>query len=139
MNSPRFGRDHAWCKGKRACPGKRLQDGPSRGVYVHFRCLARRAAVARAPGVRSSRMANRTTFIVQAFERKRGRLVPGARDVAPTANGALKRAEALANRAVGTAAISVSADDETGEVSAAEVLGQFGEVPEDFADTLRGG
>lgn len=81
-------------------------------------------------------MANKTTFIVQAFVLKRGRLVPGAKDVAPTQNGALKRAETLANRMPGTAAISVVADDETGEVSAISILGTFGQVPDDFADSL---
>lgn len=82
-------------------------------------------------------MANKTTFIVQAFERKRGRLVPGSKEVAPTVNGAKKRAEALANRVPGAAAISVTADDETGELASAEILATFGEVPDDFADSLR--
>lgn len=81
-------------------------------------------------------MANKTTFIVQAFVMKRGRLVPGTKDVAPTQNGALKRAEGLASRMPGTAAICVVADDETGEVSAISILGTFGQVPDDFADSL---
>lgn len=81
-------------------------------------------------------MANKTTFIVQAFVIKRGRLVPGAKEIAPTQNGALKRAEAQAARVPGTAAISVLADDETGEVSAVSILGTFGQVPDDFADSL---
>ena len=86
----------------------------------------------------SGAMATKTTYIVQAFGRKRGQLVPGAKDVAPTANGALKRAEALSGRAPGTAALAVEADDETGEVSKVDILGTFGEVPDDFADSLRG-
>lgn len=83
-------------------------------------------------------MANKTTFIVQAFERKRGRLVPGAKDVAPTENGAIKRAEALVTRMPGSAAISVVADDETGEVASIAIIQTFGEVPDDFADSIRG-
>lgn len=84
-------------------------------------------------------MAIKTTYIVQGFERKRGRLVPGQKDVAPTENGAMKRAEALAGRLPGAAAISVTADDETGEVAAAKILSSFGEIPDDFAETLLGG
>jgi hypothetical protein len=32
-----------------------------------------------------------------------------------------------------------NAADETGELEGATLLGQFGEVPEDFAESLRGG
>jgi hypothetical protein len=45
----------------------------------------------------------------------------------------------MAGRMPGTAAIKVVADDETGELEAATILGQFGEVPEDFAESLQGG
>jgi hypothetical protein len=81
----------------------------------------------------------KTTFIVQTFEIKRKRLVPGQKDVAPTKAGALKRAEASAARFPGTAALQVDADDETGEVAKIEILGTFGEIPDDFADGLQGG
>ncbi|RVU14286.1 hypothetical protein [Methylobacterium oryzihabitans] len=84
-------------------------------------------------------MANRTTFLVQTFEIKRKRLVPGARDTAPTESGALKRAEAVARRMAGAAALKIVADDETGELDSVTILGQFGEVPEDFAEQVRGG
>ena len=86
-----------------------------------------------------SGMANKTTFVVQTFETKRGRLVPGAKDVAPTENGALKRAAAAVPRLPGAAAIKVVADDETGEVSAITVLGTFGDIPEDFVEGLVAG
>lgn len=84
-------------------------------------------------------MASTTTYVVQQFERKRGRLVPGTRDAAPSSNGALKRAKAVTARVPGAAALKVEADDETGELHAVDVLGEFGEVPEDFRDTLMGG
>ena len=84
-------------------------------------------------------MTLKITFIVQTFELKRKRLVAGARDVAPTESGALKRAEAIAARMPGAAALKIVADDETGELESATILGQFGDVPEDFADQLRGG
>ncbi|TXN41565.1 hypothetical protein FV232_04770 [Methylobacterium sp. WL30] len=39
----------------------------------------------------------------------------------------------------GTAALKIVADDETGELESATILGQFGEVPDDFAESLQGG
>jgi hypothetical protein len=84
-------------------------------------------------------MALKTTFLVQTFVIKRKRLVPGDREVAPTESGALKKAEAMAGRLPGTAAIRVVADDETGELESATILGWFGEIPDDFAESLQGG
>ena len=52
-------------------------------------------------------MALNTTYVAQAFERKRGKLVPTSKDVAPTANDVLKRAESLAGRIPGTAALAI--------------------------------
>ena len=84
-------------------------------------------------------MGMRTTFMVQTFETHRKRLRPGNRDVAPTESGALKRAEAIAGRMPGAAALRIVADDETGELESVAILGQFGEVPEDFAEQVSGG
>ncbi|MGU3539948.1 hypothetical protein [Methylobacterium sp. A54F] len=84
-------------------------------------------------------MAMKMSYLVQTFVLKRKRLGPGERQIAPTENGALKRAEAMAGRLPGTAAIRIVADDETGELESAAILGQFGEVPEDFAEMLQGG
>ncbi|MGY2052432.1 hypothetical protein [Methylobacterium sp. JK268] len=84
-------------------------------------------------------MASATTFLIQTFEVKRKRLVPGARDVAPTGNGALKRAEAIATRKPGAAALQITADNETGELEGVVILGRFGEVPDDFSEMLAGG
>jgi len=81
-------------------------------------------------------MAMKTTFMVQTFTIKRKRLVPGDREVSQTESGALKKAEAMAGRLPGTAAIKVVADDETGELEAT-ILGEFGEIPEDFAESLQ--
>ncbi len=83
-------------------------------------------------------MGMRTTHLVQTFVLKRKRLSPGEQIQAPTASGALKRAEAMAGRAPGTAALSIVADDETGELESATILGRFGEVPDDFAESLGG-
>ncbi|KQO78102.1 hypothetical protein ASF36_13780 [Methylobacterium sp. Leaf90] len=82
-------------------------------------------------------MAMKTTFLVQTFVLKRKRLVPGDRQVSTTSSAALKRAEAMAARMPGTAALQIVADDETGELESATILGQFGEVPDDFAESLQ--
>ena len=39
----------------------------------------------------------------------------------------------------GTAALKIIADDETGELESVTILGQFGEVPENFAESLQSG
>jgi hypothetical protein len=83
-------------------------------------------------------MATATTYVIQTFELRRKQLVPGTRDVAPTGSGALKRAQAIASRMPGAAAIKIVADNETGELESAAILGQFGQVPDDFADQVRG-
>ncbi|WP_437871227.1 hypothetical protein ACSD7O_20335 [Methylorubrum extorquens] len=82
-------------------------------------------------------MAMKTTFLVQTFVLKRKRLVPGDRQVSATSSAALKRAEAMAARMPGTAALQIVADDETGELESATILGQFGDVPDDFAESLQ--
>lgn len=82
-------------------------------------------------------MAMKTTFLVQTFVLKRKRLVPGDRQVSTTSSASLKRAEAMAARMPGTAALQIVADDETGELESATILGQFGEVPDDFAESLQ--
>ena len=82
-------------------------------------------------------MTVRTTYLVQTFVLKRKRLCPGDQQVSPTVSGALKRAEAMAARLPGTAAIQIVADDETGELESATILGQYGEVPDDFAESLQ--
>ncbi|BAU93815.1 hypothetical protein MPPM_5210 [Methylorubrum populi] len=82
-------------------------------------------------------MTVRTTYLVQTFVLKRKRLVPGDRQASPTSSGAMKRAEAMAARMPGTAAIQIVADNETGELESATILSQYGEVPEDFAESLK--
>ena len=77
--------------------------------------------------------------MVQTFTIHRKRLVPGDREVAPTESGAMKKAEAMASRLPGTAALKIVADDETGELESATILGRWGEVPDDFAESLQGG
>ncbi|PXW50130.1 hypothetical protein [Methylobacterium sp. B4] len=82
-------------------------------------------------------MAMKTTFLVQTFVIKRKRLVPGDRQASQSGSGAMKRAEAMAGRMPGTAALQIVADDETGELESATILGQYGDVPDDFAESLQ--
>ncbi|AWN43311.1 hypothetical protein [Methylobacterium durans] len=84
-------------------------------------------------------MTMRTSYVVQTFVLKRKRLVPGDRELTAAESGALKKAEAMAGRFPGTAALRIVADDETGELESATILAQFGEVPDDFAESLQGG
>ncbi|GJE78491.1 hypothetical protein [Methylorubrum suomiense] len=84
-------------------------------------------------------MAMKTTYVVQSFEVKRKRLVPGTKEVVGTESGALKKAQAVAGRLPGAAALRIVADDETGELESVAILEAFGEVPDDFAETLQGG
>lgn len=84
-------------------------------------------------------MAMKTTFTVQPFELHRKRLRPGRQEVAQTETGALKKAEALAKRMPGAVALKVVADDDTGELEGVTILGRWGEVPDDFAESLQGG
>jgi hypothetical protein len=87
----------------------------------------------------SGGVAMKTAFVVQPFEVHRKRLRPARQEPAQTESGALKKAENLARCMPGAAAIKIVADDETGELEAATILGQWGEVPDDFAESLQDG
>jgi hypothetical protein len=82
-------------------------------------------------------MANVETFFLQPFKTHRKRLVPGQRVPAKTKHHALSDGERLGRTAEGVAVIHVTADDETGEVSALEVLARHGAIPEEFEEQIR--
>lgn len=82
-------------------------------------------------------MTMRSSFVVQPFEIHRKRLRPARQEVAQSESGAVKKAENLAKRMPGAAALKVVADDETGELEGVTILGKWGEVPEDFADSIQ--
>ena len=84
-------------------------------------------------------MAMKTSYVVQPFEIHRKRLRPARQEAAQTEGGALKKAENLANRMPGAAALKAVADDETGELEGVTILGQWGEIPDGFAESLQGG
>jgi len=77
-------------------------------------------------------MALKTVFVVQVFETHRKKVVPTTKTQANSEAGAKHQAELVAARKGGAAVISITADDETGEVSEAKVLAQFGDVPDDL-------
>jgi hypothetical protein len=83
-------------------------------------------------------MAMKTAFVVQPFEIHRKRLRPAQQKPAQSESGALKKAENLAERMPGAAAIKVLADDETGELEGVTILSQWG-IPDDFTESLQGG
>ncbi len=68
-------------------------------------------------------MALKTSFLVQPFEIHRKRLRPARQEAAQTESGALKKAENLAKRVPGAAALKIVADDETGELEASRSSG----------------
>lgn len=80
----------------------------------------------------------KTSYVVQPFEIHRKRFRPTRQEPAQTENGALKKSENLAKRLPGASALKVVADDETGELEGVTILGQWGEVPDDFAESLQG-
>ena len=84
-------------------------------------------------------MAMRTSYVVQPFELHRKRLRPARQEPAQSESGAVKKAETLARRMPGAAALQVVADDETGELEGVTILGRWGEIPDDFAESLQGG
>lgn len=84
-------------------------------------------------------MALKTTYLVQPFEIHRKRLRPARQEPATTEFGACKKAEALSARMPGAAALKIVADDEKGELEGVTILGLWGEVPSDFAESLQGG
>lgn len=54
-------------------------------------------------------MAMKKTYVVQPFELHRKRLRPARQEVAPSQSGALKKAEAMADRMPGAAAFRIVA------------------------------
>jgi hypothetical protein len=83
-------------------------------------------------------MAMKTAFVVPPFESHRKRLRPARQEPAQTESGPIKKAENRAKRMPGAAAIKIVADDETGELGTAVVLGQWGDVPDDLAESRQG-
>ncbi|WP_373622876.1 hypothetical protein [Methylobacterium sp. OAE515] len=69
----------------------------------------------------------------------RKRLRPARQEQTHTDSLAVKKAENLAERMPGAVALKVVADDETGELEGVTILDQWGEIPDDVAESLQGG
>jgi hypothetical protein len=82
-------------------------------------------------------MATVATFFLQPFKTHRKRLVPVQRIASRTKHHALSDGARLGRTAEGVAVVHVTADDETGEVSAIEVLARHGAIPEEFEEQIR--
>ena len=82
-------------------------------------------------------MASVETFFLQPFRTHRKRLVPAQCVPAKTRHHALNEGERLGRTAEGVAVIHVTADDETGEIAALEVLARHGTIPEEFEEQIR--
>ncbi len=82
-------------------------------------------------------MASVETFFLQPFRTHRKRLVPAQRVPAKTKHHAMQEGERLGRTTEGVAVIHVTADDETGEVSALYVLARHGAIPEEFEEQIR--
>jgi hypothetical protein len=84
----------------------------------------------------SQAMANVDTYFLQPFKTHRKRLVPG-QIASRIKHHALNDGARLGRTAEGVAVIHVTADDETGEISALEVLARHGVIPEEFEEQIR--
>jgi hypothetical protein len=82
-------------------------------------------------------MASVETFFLQPFKTHRKRLVPAQRIASRTKHHALADGARVGRTAEGVAVVHVTADDETGEVSAIEVLARHGAIPEEFEEQIR--
>ena len=80
-------------------------------------------------------MAEKTYFVVQAFEKKGKRLLPTQPTQCRSDEDAIGRAERDAKRFAGVVAFRQVADDEPGEVlDEPVVLARHGELPANMAD-----
>lgn len=82
-------------------------------------------------------MAEIETFVIQPFHIHRKKLTPSQRATAKTSAQALIDGRRIASSKPGAAVLRILADDETGEPSSIEVIGRFGEIPEEFEEQIR--
>ena len=82
-------------------------------------------------------MASIETYVVQPFHIHRKRLTPSQGVQAKTRHHALADGRRIAASNAGAAVLRVVADDETGEPSSIEVIERFGEIPEEFEESVR--
>ncbi len=84
-------------------------------------------------------MTMKTSWFMQSFAPNRGQLKPGERFITSSAAGATKEGRGMVDpRKRGLSVIEAIADIKTGEATAAKVLSQHGQVPENLADQIKG-
>lgn len=82
-------------------------------------------------------MAEIETFVIQPFHIHRKKLKPSQPSPAKSRHQALADGRRIAGSRPGAAVLRVVADDETGEASSVEVIERFGEIPEEFEESIR--
>lgn len=82
-------------------------------------------------------MAEIETFVIQPFHVHRKKLTPSQATPAKTRSAALNDGRRIAFGRPGAAVLRILADDETGEPSSIEVIERFGEIPEEFEESIR--
>ena len=77
------------------------------------------------------------TYVIQPFHIHRKRLAPSQPLKASTRHHALLDGQRIASGKAGAAILRVVADNETGEASSVEVIERFGDIPEEFEESIR--
>ena len=81
-------------------------------------------------------MATQTLFVVQAFEMRRKRIVPTTKEQVKGEAQALRQAERTAERKGGAIALQIAVDSETGEVEQTQIVGKYGELPDNLDELM---
>ena len=81
-------------------------------------------------------MATQTLFVVQTFEMRRKRIVPTTKEQVKDEMQALRQAERTAERKGGAIALQIAIDSETGEVEQTQIVGRYGELPDNLDELM---
>ena len=82
-------------------------------------------------------MAQIETYVIQPFHIHRKRLAPSQGVPAKTRHHAIADGRRIATGKAGAAVLKIVADDETGEPSSIEVIERYGDIPEEFEESIR--
>lgn len=82
-------------------------------------------------------MAQIETYVIQPFHIHRKRLVPSQGVPAKTERQAVGDGRRIAGSKAGAAVLKILADDETGEPSSIEVIERYGDIPDEFEESIR--
>ncbi|BCB18077.1 hypothetical protein [Bosea sp. ANAM02] len=82
-------------------------------------------------------MAQIETYVIQPFHIHRKRLAPSQGVPAKTQQQAVIDGRRIASSKAGAAVLKILADDETGEPSSIEVIERYGDIPDEFEESIR--